>query len=118
MKKIINFIKVQKYLLLILVSITIFVVATSIKIHEKAKANLEAQTRAIEVKKPVKENLAIEVGSIIPKISDYFNDEKAIPENASINYYLDGEEVKEEDICKMQMMNKQARNSPIFLCGL
>ncbi len=105
MKKIINFIKVQKYLLLILVSITVFVVATSIKIHEKTKADVDAQARALEAKVPVKENLAIEVGSIIPEISDYFNDESETPKNASINYYLDGEEVKEEDICKMQNKN-------------
>ena len=105
MKKVLEFIKVQKYLLLILASITVFVVATSIRMHEKAKADIDAQTRAIEAKIPVKEKLAIEIGSILPEIKDYFKDDADIPKQVSIKYYLDDKEVKVEDICKMQNKN-------------
>ena len=74
MKKVLDFIKVQKYLILILASITVFVVISSIKIHEKNKASVLDEIKAIESRLPVKENVAVEVGSIIPEIKDYFND--------------------------------------------
>ena len=102
MKKVLTYLKVQKYLILILASITVFVVATSIRIHNNKKHNVEEEVRAIEAKLPIKENLAIEVGSIIPEIKDYFNDNREITSDATIKYYLDDKEVKIEDICSMQ----------------
>ena len=73
MKKILDFIKIQKYLILILISLTIATVSTAIRKSEERKTP-EDKVKAIETLSPVKEEVAVEVGSIIPAPESYFKE--------------------------------------------
>ncbi len=102
MKKVLDFLKIQKYLVLILVALTTLVVFVTIRNREDHKEKIRDQVKALETNNPIKENVVLEVGSILPEIKDYFKDNFTVSNNATIKYYLDNVEVKEEDICKTQ----------------
>ena len=102
MKKVLEFLKIQKYLVLILIALTVVVVANVINHGQKEKRQTEEKIKAIEIASSTKDNLVVEVGSIIPEIKEYFKDEEEVDDNATIAYFLDGKEVEEEDLCKIQ----------------
>ena len=102
MKKVLEFLKIQKYLVLILASLTVLLVVNIISHSQKEKKETEDKVKAIEVISSTKENLVVEVGSILPEIKEYFKNEEMVDDNATIAYFYDGEEIEETELCKLQ----------------
>jgi len=102
MKKVLEFFKIQKYLVLILVALTVLVVINVVNHAQKDKRRTEDEIKAIEVVSSTKDNLVVEVGSIIPEIKEYFKNENEVDDNATIAYFLNGEEVEESELCTIQ----------------
>ncbi len=118
-----KFIVKNKFLLLIILALTIFCSSTIIfylegKLNKSSQvlyidgndyvneseddAIKEVKSDSIESPNPVeiKENLTVEIGTKLPKISDYFTSINSFSQEVEIKYYSNDKEVSVSDITK------------------